>query len=144
LLRLPKSATTTTSEKGDFVSSDAHAETLGGTNVPLNEGRPADRPKPWRGRILFFLGLMLMALSLRHAVTGVSPLLSRIEEDVNLGAVGTTVLGMLPTIAFGIAGFSTPPIIRRLGPARVAVIAEPQDAHPGLHRPTQGSPRTGH
>lgn len=78
-------------------------------------------PQPWRGRILYFVGLILLALSLRHAVTGVSPLLTRISEDVALGAVGTTVLGMLPTIAFGVAGFVAPAFIRRFGPAPVAV-----------------------
>lgn len=54
-------------------------------------------------------------------MTGVSPLLGRIGEDVALGAVGTTVLGMLPTIAFGVAGFVAPAFIRRFGPAQVAV-----------------------
>lgn len=66
---------------------------------------------------------MLLALSLRHAVTGVAPLLSRIEEEIGLGTVGATVLGMLPTIAFGLAGFIAPGFVRRHGPTRVAVVA---------------------
>jgi MFS transporter, CP family, cyanate transporter len=80
-------------------------------------------PQPWRGRLLYLVGLILLALSLRHAVTGISPLLGRIGEDVALGAVGTTILGMLPTIAFGLAGFVAPTLIRRFGPARIAVVA---------------------
>ncbi|WP_127130986.1 CynX/NimT family MFS transporter [Georgenia sp. SYP-B2076] len=80
-------------------------------------------PQPWRGRIIYFVGLILLALSLRHAVTGISPLLTRIGEDVALGAAGTTILGMLPTIAFGLAGFIAPALIRRFGPARIAVVA---------------------
>ena len=79
--------------------------------------------KPWRGRILYFLGLILMAFSLRHAVTGISPILGRIQDDVALGTTGATILGMLPTIAFGVAGFVAPVFIRRLGPAKMAVVA---------------------
>jgi len=78
---------------------------------------------PWTGRVFLFAGVVLLGLSLRHAVTGVSPLLSTIEVDIGLGALGATVLGMLPTIAFGVAGFTTPSIIRRAGLPLVAVIA---------------------
>jgi CP family cyanate transporter-like MFS transporter len=80
-------------------------------------------PQPWRGRILYFIGLILMALSLRHAVTGISPILARVQEDVALGTAGATLLGMLPTIAFGLAGFIAPVFIRRYGPATMAVVA---------------------
>ena len=83
----------------------------------------APTKQPWRGRIFYLVGLILLALSLRHAVTGISPLLGRIGDDVALGAVGTTILGMLPTIAFGLAGFIAPAFIRRYGPARIAVVA---------------------
>jgi MFS transporter, CP family, cyanate transporter len=80
-------------------------------------------PKPWRGRVFYFVGLILMALSLRHAVTGISPILGRVQEDVALGTAGATLLGMLPTIAFGLAGFIAPVFIRRHGPAKMAVVA---------------------
>ena len=91
-------------------------------NEVATPGTAADPARlPWRGRIFTFVGLILLAFSLRHAVTGVSPLLSRIEDEVDLGAVGTTILGMLPTIAFGLAGFAAPALIRRWGPAWVAV-----------------------
>ncbi len=90
----------------------------------MTAGPPAQpAPGPWRGRIFYFVGLILLAVSLRHAVTGVSPLLSRISQDIALGAVGTTILGMLPTIAFGLAGFIAPAFIRRFGSAKVAVAA---------------------
>jgi MFS transporter, CP family, cyanate transporter len=91
------------------------------TTKSPESGRP--EPKPWRGRILYFFGLILMALSLRHAVTGISPILGRIQDDVALGTTGATILGMLPTIAFGVAGFVAPVFIRRFGPAKMAVVA---------------------
>jgi len=62
-------------------------------------------------------------VSLRHAVTVVSPLLSTIQRDIGLGQVGATMLGMLPTIAFGLAGFMTPVVIRRIGLPQAAVLA---------------------
>lgn len=57
---------------------------------------------------LLLVGIVLLGLLLRHAVTGVAPLLSKISADIGMGAVGATILGMLPTLAFGLAGFLTP------------------------------------
>lgn len=80
-------------------------------------------PQPWTGRLFLLLGVILLGLSLRHAVTDVSPLLSTIKAELGLGTFSATLLGMLPTITFGIAGFITPAIIRWVGLPRVAVIA---------------------
>lgn len=79
--------------------------------------------RPWAGRIYLLVGIVLLGLSLRHAVTGVAPLLSTISTDIGMGAVGATILGMLPTIAFGLAGFLTPLVIRRIGLTQTAVLA---------------------
>jgi MFS transporter, CP family, cyanate transporter len=98
--------------------------------APERSGTPlqsrSDTPTPSRSDgalVLYFAGLILMAMTLRHAVTGVSPLLGRIGQDVALGATATTLLGMLPTLAFGLAGFVAPAFVRRYGPAPVAVAA---------------------
>lgn len=80
-------------------------------------------PRPWAGRISLLVGIVLLGLSLRHAVTGVAPLLSFIRAEIGMGAVGATILGMLPTIAFGLAGFLTPALIRRIGLTQTAVLA---------------------
>lgn len=95
---------------------------------------------PWTGRIFLFIGVVLFGLSLRHAVTGISPLLSTIETDIGLGTLGATLLGMLPTIAFGIAGFTTPMIIRRVGLPLVAVIAMGLGAFGTIVRVLAGGP----
>lgn len=78
---------------------------------------------PWAGRLLLLVGVVLLGLSLRHAITAVSPLLSTIREDIGLSTASATILGMLPTVAFGVAGFTTPIIIRRLGLPFTAVVA---------------------
>ena len=79
--------------------------------------------QPWRGRLFLLAGVVLLGLSLRHAVTVVSPLLSTIQRDIGLDQVGATILGMLPTIAFGIAGFIAPTVIRAVGLRQAAVLA---------------------
>lgn len=105
-------------ERDPSVQAPPAADSGGGAGAGE---RPA--PQPWRGRILYFIGLIIMAVSLRHAVTGISPILNRVQEDVALGTAGATILGMLPTIAFGVAGFVAPTFIRRFGPAKMAVVA---------------------
>lgn len=105
------------------MSTQIHEAPLEGAVGTVASAPETPAPRPWRGRILYFIGLIIMALSLRHAVTGISPILNRVQEDVALGTTGATILGMLPTIAFGIAGFVAPPFIRRFGPARMAVVA---------------------
>lgn len=83
---------------------------------------------------------MLLGLSLRHAVTVVSPLLSTIQRDIGLDQVGATILGMLPTIAFGIAGFIAPTVIRAVGPPQAAVLAMGLGALATLVRVTAHGP----
>lgn len=80
-------------------------------------------PQPWSGRLLILLGVALLGLSLRHAVTVVSPLLSTIRSDIGMGSVGSTIQGMLPTLCFGAAGFLAPALIWRVGLVRMAVAA---------------------
>jgi len=101
---------------------------------------PAPAPQPWRGRLFLLAGVMLLGLSLRHAVTVVSPLLSTIQRDIGLDQVGATILGMLPTIAFGIAGFIAPTVIRTVGLPQAAVLAMGVGALATLVRVTAHGP----
>jgi CP family cyanate transporter-like MFS transporter len=63
---------------------------------------------------MVFLGILLMALSARLAVAGVSPIISLITTDLPFNAVSIGILGMLPTAGFALMGFLTPQLIRRL------------------------------
>lgn len=45
---------------------------------------PAPAPQPWSGRLFLLAGVVLLGLSLRHAVTVVWPLLSTIQRDIGL------------------------------------------------------------
>lgn len=79
--------------------------------------------KPWRGRIVLVLGIILLGVTLRHAVTGLSPLLPVVREELGMGVGAASFLGMLPTLAFGVAGFLTPVIMRAKGPELTAFLA---------------------
>ena len=75
------------------------------------------------GGLVAFLGIVLVSLNLRPAVTAVSPLFTPIDEDLGLGTTGMSVLGMIPTLMFGLAGFVAIRLVARLGLEKVAVIA---------------------
>lgn len=75
------------------------------------------------GRVLVLLSIVLFALSLRAAVTSLTPLLSRISGDLGFGNAVTGALGMLPTAMFAMAGFVAPAMGRRIGLERLALAA---------------------
>lgn len=58
-------------------------------------------------------GIIVVALSLRMAVTSVPPLISAIGRDVPLSPAAVGVLGMLPPVAFAFFGYFTPLLLRR-------------------------------
>ncbi len=77
----------------------------------------------WRGRLLLVAGIVLLGISLRSAVTGMSPFLPEIRDDLGMGASAATLLGMLPTLFFGAAGFAAPVVIRRTSLELTATVA---------------------
>jgi CP family cyanate transporter-like MFS transporter len=82
------------------------------------------RPLPlWAGRTVALLGILAVALSLRTAVSSISPILAEIREDIPLSSVGVGVLGMLPPIFFAVSGFIGPWVSRRVGLEGAIVIS---------------------
>jgi CP family cyanate transporter-like MFS transporter len=79
--------------------------------------------KPWTGRIGALLGILLMALSLRAAVSAVGPLLGELGPELGFDATTIGVLAMLPPLVFAAAGLGTPALIRWLGLEKVLVAA---------------------
>ncbi len=77
----------------------------------------------WRGRILLIVGIVLLGVSLRYAVTGLSPFLPQIQADLGMGDAPLTLLTMLPTLFFGLAGFCAPVLMRRTSLELTAVTA---------------------
>ncbi|WP_167043186.1 MFS transporter [Salinibacterium sp. ZJ454] len=104
---------TTTTSAAPAAPSGAPADAASGlTKVSL-----------WKGRVGLIIGIVLLGITLRYAITGMSPLLTTIREDMGIDVAGASFLGMLPTLSFGIAGFLAPVIIRRWSPELTAALA---------------------
>ncbi|WP_258066726.1 CynX/NimT family MFS transporter [Arthrobacter sp. GMC3] len=79
--------------------------------------------KPWTGRIGALLGIMVMALSLRTAVSVVPPLLGELRGELGFDASTIGLLAMLPPLIFAVFGLLTPVLIRRFSLEKVLVAA---------------------
>jgi CP family cyanate transporter-like MFS transporter len=75
----------------------------------------------WRGRTTALLGIVLLALALRVAVSSVSPIIGAISADIELTSVGIGLLGALPPVFFAVAGILAPGIAKRVGLERAVV-----------------------
>ncbi|WP_416954445.1 MFS transporter [Nocardioides sp. T5] len=73
---------------------------------------------PWAG-----LAVALTALNLRTAVTGFTPLLEIIGDDLGFGLAVAGLLGTVPAATFGVFGFFAPVVTRRFGLERTATAA---------------------
>lgn len=77
--------------------------------------QPTLRHPARRGKLLVLVAIVIFSLSLRAAVTSLTPLLGRISGDLHFGHAVTGILGMLPTLMFGIAGLIGAGLGRRFG-----------------------------
>ncbi|MEP6842239.1 MAG: MFS transporter [Pseudolysinimonas sp.] len=77
----------------------------------------------WMGRVVAFVGIVLVALSLRTAVSAISPILGQISHDIPLSAVTVSLLGAVPPVAFAGGGLLAPAISRRVGLDRTLLLA---------------------
>jgi CP family cyanate transporter-like MFS transporter len=89
----------------------------------------------WQGRVAILIGLVMLGIGLRHAVTGLSPLLGDVRAALGIGTAGATLIGMLPTLCFGAAGFLAPVIVRNIGAEATALLAVALAAAGTLIRP---------
>ena len=83
---------------------------------------------------------MLSAFSLRLAVSGVSPVLDRVREDVALDAGSTGLLAMLPTLGFALTGFLTAAAMRRVSLEALLALASALAAVGLIARAASSSP----
>lgn len=89
---------------------------------PEGAADSGQRTSLWRGRITLILGIILLGISLRYAVTGLSPLLPVVRENLGIGVTGASIIGMLPTLMFGAGGLIAPVLARKTSTELVAVI----------------------
>lgn len=76
-----------------------------------------------RGRVLVFSAIVVSALTLRAAVTSISPLFGRIGTDLQFGTTVIGIVGMLPPAMFAVFGLATPFLAKRTGLERAALLA---------------------
>jgi CP family cyanate transporter-like MFS transporter len=68
-----------------------------------------------RGRILAFLGIAVVALTMRTAVGALSPVIDHIGADIPLDHIVLAVIGAAPPLIFGLSGVLAPLASRALG-----------------------------
>ena len=68
----------------------------------------------WSGRSLVFLGILLVALNLRTAVSSISPIASQIAVDIPLDNTGLGLIGMVPPVIFAVSGLIVAVGVRKL------------------------------
>ncbi|RMV71349.1 Cyanate MFS transporter [Pseudomonas caricapapayae] len=83
----------------------------------------ADQPhpvlkRPW----LLLLGLVLVALNLRPALSSVAPLLNEVSESLGMSAAEAGLLTTLPVLCLGLFAPLAPILARRFGSERVVLV----------------------
>lgn len=77
-----------------------------------------DRPRLTRAAALWTLaGLILLAINLRAAISGVSPLLGDLQRQFGLSGAAMGVLTTLPVLSLGAFAAAGAPLARRFGPS---------------------------
>ncbi|NIX93807.1 MFS transporter [Pseudomonas fulva] len=79
--------------------------------------QPPVRHKPW----LLLLGLVLVALNLRPALSSMAPVLGQVSDGLGLSAAQAGLLTTLPVLCLGLFAPLAPMLARRLGSERVVL-----------------------
>ncbi len=80
-------------------------------------------PSRLRELSLPLVGILLLAINLRPAITAVGPVITDVGDDLSLNPFELGLLGALPIATFGVVSAFVQLFIRRLGVERVTAIA---------------------
>lgn len=81
------------------------------------------RSKPRSGQALLVWGLLVVAANLRASITGVGPLLDRVQADLDLTPAAAGLVNTLPLLAFAALSPVVPRLSARWGPERLLGVA---------------------
>lgn len=84
---------------------------------------PTPTVGPVAGGALVLVGMLLVALNLRAAITSLGALLGEVRTGLGLSGALAGFVTTLPTLAFAAFGAFTPWLVRRIAPARVLLLA---------------------
>ncbi|MGB2570375.1 MFS transporter [Micromonospora citrea] len=101
----------------------AVAPTADVTPGPAPAAAPTAASGPATGGLLVLVGMLLVALNLRAAVTSLGALLDEVRTGLALSGTMAGFVTTLPTIAFAALGALTPWLVRRWPAARVLILA---------------------
>jgi CP family cyanate transporter-like MFS transporter len=77
----------------------------------------------WAGRTAVLIGIILVALNLRTAVSAISPIVTQVRVDIPLNAVALGIIGGVAPAAFALSALFTPVIAKRIGLERLLLLA---------------------
>jgi CP family cyanate transporter-like MFS transporter len=80
---------------------------------------PPGRTHSPHGPALFTVGIIVLALNLRAAITGLPPLFPELQSGLHLTAAAISVLAAVPVLCFGIFSAVAAPLSRAFGEERV-------------------------
>lgn len=75
------------------------------------------------GGVFLLVAVVLLAVNLRAAVTGLSPLLPRVSTDTGLNSTEVGLVGALPPFCFAASALVGPLLLRRAAAERLVVLA---------------------
>lgn len=82
-----------------------------------------DRATPARAAWLTGVGIVLIALNLRLAISSAAALLERLRAEDGLGPVAASLVPTLPTLCFAAVGATSAMLARRVGTERAVLLA---------------------
>ncbi|MGW8380562.1 MFS transporter [Streptomyces sp. ODS28] len=86
--------------------------------TPGSAARPSVRP--WTLRLVV-VGMVLAALNLRPAISGLGPLLKEVQTALGMSGTVAGLLTSVPPLCFAVFGGLAPRLARRFGPAAVVL-----------------------
>ncbi|RMQ44548.1 Cyanate MFS transporter [Pseudomonas cichorii] len=91
------------------------------TKAPQASTTPTQDPSFLKRSWLLLLGLVLVALNLRPALSSVAPLLNDVSQSLGLSAARAGLLTTLPVLCLGLFAPLAPRLARRFGSERVVL-----------------------
>jgi MFS transporter, CP family, cyanate transporter len=91
--------------------------------VKIRELTPSARLPARRGVPLLVIGVLVLALNLRAAITSLPPIFPELESALRISASTLAVLAAVPVLCFGVFSGAGAPLSRRFGEERVLALA---------------------
>lgn len=82
----------------------------------------ANNRTAWSDGIIALLGVLFVALSIRSAISGLSPIYDIVDAEIPLDTLARSVLGTLPPVGFVLGGLLTSRLAKPIGLENVLIV----------------------